>query len=234
MSVLSGGATLFGKVITKNCGSTFQTDLKILFLVSLPTFFYSFVAKTLKWVKISGYFRRFIELQLAAWSEKRVPDERVWRKEERALSQSPMTESLEQVRLQEVSLSLRPSNEIINKPRGKHGGQGRREARFLNPDFARHFLFWHFFFRVLHDRLRERWTTPRIKEVRNVDWNSFIQAKNTPASGSLQKVLVTVSVRKLTVQDMISKVFDQPAVNVSLWPHLYVIHMFHPKGEGPR
>ena len=53
-------------------------------------------------------------------------------------------------------------------------------------------------------------------KVRNVNWVLFsFQTKNTPASGSLQKVLITVSVRKLTVQDMLSKVFDQPAVDVS-------------------
>jgi len=79
-----------------------------------------------------------------------------------------------------------------------------------------HFFSRDFFFRVLHDGLRERGTTRILKEVRNVDWDSFIQAKNTPASGSLQKVLITVSIRKLTVQDMLSKVFDQPAVDVCL------------------
>ena len=56
----------------------------------------------------------------------------------------------------------------------------------------------------------------QTNNVRDVNWVPFsTQAKNTPASGSLQKVLITVSVRKLTVQDMLSKVFDQPAVDVS-------------------
>ena len=55
--------------------------------------------------------------------------------------------------------------------------------------------------------------TNKVRDVNRVLFS--IQAKNTPASGSLQKVLITVSVRKLTVQDMISKVFDQPAEGAS-------------------
>ncbi|KAL9969174.1 hypothetical protein ACROYT_G021359 [Oculina patagonica] len=43
------------------------------------------------------------------------------------------------------------------------------------------------------------------------------KTKNTPASGSLQKVLITVSTRKLTIQDMISKdkIMDIPIYRVS-------------------
>lgn len=73
----------------------------------------------------------------------------------------------------------------------------------------------------------ERGTTRSAKEVRNVDCDSFIQTKNTPDSGNLQKVLITVSTRKVIIQDMISKVFDQTAVDFSLQNSLYVNNIYH-------
>ena len=118
-----------------------------------------------------------------------------------------------------------------------YGGQFTLSTQLIKPNYlvilppTQH----HNFFRNLPP-LRERGTTSSLKEVRNADWDSFFQTKNTPASGSLQKVLITVSIRKLVVQDMISKVFDQPAVDVSLRPYLYVSHIsyFIFLGEGLR
>lgn len=109
----------------------------------------------------------------------------------------------------------------VNKLRGKNGRVKSwwRETRFTLPDF--------FLFAVFSRVTWERGTTRSAKEVRNVYRDSFIQTKNTPDSGNLQKVLMTVSTRKVIIQDMISKVFDQPAVGFSLVNSLYVNKIYH-------
>ena len=86
-----------------------------------------------------------------------------------------------------------------------------RETRFTPRFYSTIFFLFAVFSRVTW----ERGTTRSAKEVRNVDCDSFIQTKNTPDSGNLQKVLITVSTRKIVIQDMISKVFDQPALDLA-------------------
>lgn len=63
------------------------------------------------------------------------------------------------------------------------------------------------------------------------------KAKNTPASGSLQKVLITVSIRKLTVQDMLSKetIMDLPIYRISYCvadPYFSKVFAFISRAQG--